>query len=84
MKKNRLTELTLEELHKEQKAVSKILKGSAIVALILCGIILYMIFNRHSSSLIAVIPACFVTMLPGIIKLGQVNAELKSRNSIHR
>jgi len=82
MKKNRLTELTLEELREEEKAVTKILYATAIIVLMLCGIMLYMIFNHHSSSLIAVIPACFVTMLPGIIKLSQVKAEIKSRNSI--
>lgn len=82
MKRNKLSELTLEELHKEKNAVSKILAATAIVMLILCCVILYLIFSRKSSSLTAIVPLCFLTMLPGIIRLSQINSEIKSRNRL--
>lgn len=82
MKRNKLKELTLEELHKEKSAVSKILAATGIVMLILCCVIIYLIFSRKSSSLMAIVPLCFVTMLLGIIKLSQINTEIKSRNTL--
>lgn len=80
MKKNQLSELTLEELNKQKKSTSGILIGTLVVMLILSGVIFYLSITKHNTSLITFIPIFMLSMLPGIIKLSQVNSEIKSRS----
>lgn len=83
MKKNQLSELTLEELNKQKKSTSGVLIGTLIVMLILSGIIFYLSITKHNTSLLTFIPIFLLSMLPGIIKLSQVNSEIKSRSLQH-
>jgi hypothetical protein len=80
MKKNKLTELTIDELSKEKSSIKGVLIGTAIVMLILCGAIFYLANRNQNFGLIAIVPCCLLTMLPATIRLSQINAEIKSRN----
>lgn len=81
MKKNKLSELTIAELDKQKKSLSGLVLGSSIVMFILCCAILYLVSQKQNFALAAIIPCCLLSMLPGIIKLSQINAELKARDS---
>lgn len=81
MKTNKLSELTLEELHKEKKTLKGVLIAFSIVMLIACAGLLYLIIKKQNFALIAVIPGCMLTLLPTFIRLGQINTEIKSRNT---
>lgn len=76
----KLSELTISELNKRKSSLNGMLIGTSIVILILCSILLYLINKSQNFALIAVVPCCLLIMLPGIIKLSQINAEIKSRN----
>ncbi|WP_316743125.1 hypothetical protein [Pedobacter antarcticus] len=80
MKKNQLSELTLEELNKQKKSTSGVLIGTLVVMVILSGVIFYLSITKHNTSLLTFIPIFLLSMLPGIIKLSQVNSEIKSRS----
>jgi hypothetical protein len=80
MKKNKLTELTIDELSKEKSSIKGVLIGTAIVMLILCGAIFYLANRKQNFGLMAIVPCCLLTMLPATIRLSQINAEIKSRN----
>lgn len=80
MKKNILSELTLDELNKQKKSTRGILIATSIVMLIFSSVILYLSIAKHNMSLITFIPIFFLSMFPGFIKLSQVNSEIKSRN----
>ncbi|CAL1518888.1 hypothetical protein MMC2321_02633 [Chitinophaga sp. MM2321] len=81
MKTNKFSDLTINELNKQKSSLNRILLGTGIVMLILCTVLLYLISKSQNFALIAVIPCILLTMLPGIIKLSQINAEIKSRDS---
>jgi len=79
MKKNSLSEFSLEELSKRKKKLSAALIGFTIVMVIAYSILVYFVFKSRKFGLIAIIPAGFITLLPMMIGLSQVNAEIKSR-----
>lgn len=81
MKNNKLSGLTLEELYKRKKTLQGATIGLGIVMVAAFSILLYLVFKSQKFGLIAIIPAGFITLLPGIIGLNQVNTEIKSRNS---
>jgi len=81
MKTNKLCELTLEELHKEKNKLKGVVIGFGIVMLLACGGLLFLIIKNQNFALFAVIPGCMLTLLPSFIRLGQLNTEIKSRNS---
>lgn len=81
MKTNKLSELTLEELHKQKNTLKGVLIGFGIVMLLACGGLFYLIMKNQNFALFAVIPGCMITLLPSFIRLGQLNTEIKSRNS---
>lgn len=82
MKTNtKLSELTTEELIKQQKTLKGALIGFGIVMLLACGGLLFLIIKNKNFALFAVIPGCMLTLLPAFIRLGQLNTEIKSRNS---
>ncbi len=81
MKDNKLSELTLTELNKQKKQLSGILIGSAIVMLFLIGALLYLIVKKQNFVLLAIIPGLMLVWLPVIIKLSQLNTEIKLRSS---
>lgn len=81
MKKNKLSELTLDELKKEKTFLTKLLTGTAVVLTILGSIALYMFIKNNGSNVANVIPFCLLAISPAAIKLSQVNTEIKSRNT---
>ncbi|ARS40042.1 hypothetical protein CA265_10435 [Sphingobacteriaceae bacterium GW460-11-11-14-LB5] len=81
MKDNKLSELTLTELNKQKKQLSGILIGSAIVMLFLIGALLYLIVKKQNFVLLAIIPGLMLVWLPVVIKLSQLNTEIKLRSS---
>jgi ABC-type bacteriocin/lantibiotic exporter with double-glycine peptidase domain len=81
MKNNKLSGLTLEELYKRKKTLQGAAIGFGIVMVIAFCILLYLVFQSRKFGLIAIIPAGFMTLLPAIIGLSQVNTEIKSRKS---
>lgn len=78
--KKKLSELTLEELGKREKTVRSILIGGSISMFVLLAVLVYLIFKTQLFVLVAVMPALFVTILPGVIILIRIKAEIKSRN----
>ncbi|RWW92371.1 hypothetical protein [Flavobacterium cerinum] len=81
MKNNKLSGLTLEELYKRKKTLQGATIGFGIVMVIAFSILIYLVFQSKKFGLLAIMPAGFMTLLPGIIGLSQVNAEIKSRKS---
>lgn len=80
MKKNKLAELTADELGKQKSSLKRILFATGIVMLVLCIVLLYLINKSRNFALIAVIPCCLLMLLPGIIRWSQINTEIKSRS----
>ena len=78
--KKKLSDLTLEELEKSEKTVRSILIGGSISMFVLLAVLVYLIFKTQLFVLVAVMPALFVTILPGVIILIRIKAEIKSRN----
>lgn len=81
MKNNKLSELSLSELNKQKKQLSNLLIASVIVMVMLLAVLLYLIIKRQNFVLVAVIPGCMLAWLPVVIRLSQVNAEIKLRSS---
>ncbi|MBC8645229.1 hypothetical protein [Flavobacterium lindanitolerans] len=81
MKTNKLSELTLEELHKQKNTLKSVLIAFSIIMFLACVGLLFMGMKSKNFALIAIIPGCILTMLPNYIRFGQLNTEIKSRNS---
>jgi hypothetical protein len=81
MKTNKLSELTLEELYKQKNTLKSVLIAFSIVMLIACAGLFFVAIKSKNYALIAIIPGCMLTMLPNYIRFGQLNTEIKSRNS---
>ena len=81
MKTHKLSELTLEELHKQKNTLKSVLIAFSIVMLIACAGLFFVAIKSKNFALIAIIPGCMLTMLPNYIRFGQLNTEIKSRNS---
>ncbi|WP_306353118.1 hypothetical protein [Flavobacterium sp. '19STA2R22 D10 B1'] len=81
MKKNKLSELTIEELNNQKKTLKGILIGMSIVMLILISVFIYLIVKKQNFTLIALAPVFLFSFLPSIIQLSQINTEIKLRNS---
>jgi len=81
MKSKKLSELTLEELDQKKKMAGGAVIGLLIVMVLAATILLYLIFKTKNFVLLAVLPACFMTILPVFIYVTQINKEIKSRHS---
>ncbi len=79
MEKNKLSDLTLAELYEKKKKITGVTIGLGIVMVVSCSILLYLIFKNKNFTLLAVVPGCLMTLLPGVIYLSQLNTEIKSR-----
>lgn len=81
MKNNKLSDLTADELYKEKKSLTGIVLATGIVMLILSIVMLYLIITKHKFAFAGVVPICLLTLLPSLIRLNEINSEIKSRNS---
>jgi len=79
MKNKKLSESTLEELQQSYKTLKGILIAFAIIMTIACGGIIFLSIKNQSFGLIAIIPACFITLLPIASNLSQISKEIKDR-----
>ena len=78
-KTKKLTELTLNELNTEKKKVKGILTGIGIVMIIACVILITVAVKSKNYALIAVAIGSFITLLPIMTRLGQIEKEIKNR-----
>lgn len=77
-----LTELAIEELYKRKQSVQGALIGLALVMLAAFVILLYLVVTAKTPKVLAAIPiSCVLALLPAFISLGQINTEIKKRNS---
>lgn len=81
MKSNKLTDLTIEELNKQKKLLTGVLAGFSIVMVVAYSILIYLMFASKDFKLFTIVPLGFVGLLPAIIRLDQINTELKSRSA---
>ena len=81
MKANKLSELSLEELESKKKMIQGAAIGIGIVMLIACFILFYFAVITGNFALIAVAFGSFFTLMPTLMILNQINAEIKSRKS---
>lgn len=77
--KNLVTELSTEELLKQKKTLTGAALGLGITMIAACVILFYLIIRSKNYMLIMIIPACMISLIPSFMRLGQINAELKSR-----
>ncbi len=81
MMKNKLSESSLTELAEKKKQLKGAAIGLGIVMGIAICILFYLTLKSKNYVLIAIIPACLLMFLPILINLGQLNTEIKSRQS---
>ncbi len=79
-KTNDVTELSTEELVKQKKTLYGVAFGLGIVMVIACLILFYLVIKSKNYMVMFVIPVAMLSLLPSFMRLGQINAELKSRN----
>ncbi|UKT64921.1 hypothetical protein [Pedobacter mucosus] len=77
--KNNLSEQSLEYLIKQRNLLKGAAIGLIIVLILAFIIILFVAIKKKTYGLIAVLPASMIAFLPILIRLGQINAEIKSR-----
>ncbi|MDN3586912.1 hypothetical protein QWY86_09550 [Pedobacter aquatilis] len=77
--KDNLSNQSLESLIKQRNLLKGVAIGFGVVLLLAFTIILYVAFQKKNFGLIAVLPASMITLLPILIRFGQINTEIKSR-----
>lgn len=79
--KNSLSEQSLESLTKQRNLLKGAAIGLGIVLLLAFSVILYVAVQKKNFALVAVLPASMITLLPILIRFGQINTEIKSRKA---
>ncbi len=80
-KENKLSALTLEELYAAQKKLRGWVAGFSIAMVLLGIVLIYLAVKSEMYALISVAAGGLLVLLPGITRLAQVNAEIRSRKS---
>lgn len=80
MTKN-LSDLTLSELYTEKNKSKRILTGLGIVMLIACGTLVAVAIKSKNYALVAVACGSFMTLLPTMARLGQIEKEIKIKET---
>lgn len=81
MKTNKLSDLSIEQLESKKKTVQSLAIGLGIVMLIACFVLFYVAIISKNFALIAVAIGSLMSLMPVLISIGQINAEIKSRKS---
>jgi membrane protein YdbS with pleckstrin-like domain len=81
MKNQKFKELTLEQLYTQKKKLQSITIALAILLLIAFCVLLYFVLSTKKFVLIVPAISSFMTLLPTLIILTQINQEIKQRNS---
>ncbi|NMH27947.1 hypothetical protein [Flavobacterium silvaticum] len=79
--KNKLSGLSVEELEKEKSKIKGVAIGLGIVMVSAAVILLFLMAKSGKFGLAAIIPAMFLTLMPILIRMSQVETELKSRKN---
>ena len=79
-KNEKLSELTIDELYEEKKKRKRTLSVIGIAMLIVCGVLIFLATKNKDYELYAVAIGCFITLMPSIAYLGQIEKEIKLRN----
>lgn len=79
--KNNLSEQSLEFLIKQRNLLRGAAIGLGIVLLLAFSIFLYIAIEKKNFALIAILPASMITLLPILLRFGQINKEIKSRQT---
>lgn len=79
MKNKKLSESTLEELYQKKKLLKTILITFASFMAVACAGIVYFNIKSGSYATLAILPACFITLLPIASNLSQISKEIKER-----
>ncbi|WP_116790401.1 hypothetical protein [Flavobacterium psychrotrophum] len=81
MKTNKLSDLTLEELNKQKSTLKGVIIGFSILFLFAFIVLFYLIYKNGNYVLLACLPPGIFAMLPAVMRLSQLNTEIKSRKS---
>jgi len=81
MQNQKFKELTLEQLYAQKKKIQSITIALAILLLIAFCVLLYFVLSTKKFVLIVPAISSFMTLLPTLIILTQINQEIKQRNS---
>lgn len=80
MKSKKIADLTIEELNKQKKTLRGAIIGLGIVMIIAYVTLAFVVFKTKNYVLLAIIPCGPLTLLPSVMRLKQINAELKTRH----
>ena len=81
MVKNKLSEMSTDELKKQKGLLRGIVIGMAVVMLLCYIVLIYLVLQNKKYVLLVIIPATFMSLLPSALRLIQINTELKARHS---
>lgn len=81
MAKNKLSEMSTDELKKQKGLLKGIVIGMAVVMLLCYIVLIYLVLQNKKYVLLVIIPATFMSLLPSALRLIQINTELKARHS---
>lgn len=81
MAKNKLSEMSTDELNKQKGLLKGIVIGMAVVMLLCYIVLIYLVLQNKKYVLLVIIPATFMSLLPSALRLIQINTELKARHS---
>ncbi|WP_448606369.1 hypothetical protein [Paenimyroides ceti] len=81
MAKNKLSEMSTDELKKQKGLLRGIVIGMAVVMLLCYIVLIYLVLQNKKYVLLVIIPATFMSLLPSALRLIQINTELKARHS---
>ncbi len=80
MKNNKLSELPMEEIIRQKNLLKGVLIGFSVVLVVAYSILIYLMVSNKNYILFTIIPLGFITLLPAILRLKQINTEIKLRN----
>ncbi len=79
MQNQKFKDLTLEQLYAQKKKIQSITIALSILMLIAFCVLFYFALSTKKFALIAPAISTFITLLPTLIILSQINQEIKSR-----
>lgn len=80
-KNNKLSELPMEEIIRQKNRLKGVLIGFSVVLVVAYSILIYLMVTNKNYILFTIIPLGFITLLPAILRLKQINTEIKLRNN---
>ncbi|MBC6697755.1 hypothetical protein [Hymenobacter sp. BT190] len=76
-----LTQLTLEELRARKNKLKGTIIGLGLVMGVAVAIILYVVVKKGNYGLLVVGLTSFITLMPSVIALNNINDEIRARNA---